>query len=958
LWNKKTSENDPDYSRQLRQEAGRNIEENRLSYPQIQAQYQHLINRALITNHDINELLKVDLNLLSYPQFIQKHSSRIIPILRNHPQNFQAIQNKYLQYLENRDDFPGIRTLPFQLETSVLAIGYDQLAARFANAEALREDQNYERFIVRNGLDILPYVTEEAAIRRIESLFLEQAAYLNKGVIAALREYSTSLEKFSGDLRDRMTKMIVEQEIQQFMDDRLSYPLLRERNGLANITSALAENPIKNKAREFILSLSYRDMNSPAYAEDRALLEITNEDILKAAYKQAERLPYFGKNGFKETYGVHMLRPERMSESHVQRIKNELVKQIMDCSYGEITACLPEFARFNLTINDVLRLRWENKPIKDIIAQESHQFFDAIPGMFSPRSWTNKVLEEAKLMSVGQLLKVSPNFFTRGILQANDTQEGISLQTKFEKEITTVTTFEVLINTYGCIIFQYQLVRKENNTLDKLIKDFLYRNSFNLIRDSKVNGKTDYLGVISQYKLLKKSFQDYLEEAKTAVEIEEQKYQNAIDRINNTFQENDKINRDACEAQKSSNTLHIRKELDLAEQTFRASNEEKQRIDAQVKEQQITLESVQKKLKTLNEDFDSQVTAKNTLKAKLNSFPASGDVRFLTNNLNNLIEDISRKTSEMITLKNHIKQSLNTDTFIVNTKHQIQMLNMNLDKLEREKEARQRELNSLEIEYSNRRKELASLEQAALNRGRENSSTMREPLNGRRELATREREPLNGMREREPLNRDSERREVLDARLTTLRRDGGELESKLMRAKAMQTSTVSSQTTIKNEIQQFERHLSARLQVLESNPRPDQLKQQIDRSKQEQESKENQLRSVKEILRQISSADAQIHQFEKEKESAEQQQKSIENSLAAAKKHQTLVEADHQKASAAVQSKTQQLHRTIEPYKKNYQLLHQKGDSQRIELLKKETERHEVQLTAIDTNFRSKLAPA
>ncbi len=143
---------------------------------------------------------------------------------------------------------------------------------------------SFEGFIVKNGEKAIQYITNENTKARLCQRFLAHLKKLDLGFVRAHEQFAVSFEQFGNEATKEVDKALLQYEWDN-IDQRTScsYIDIRKRTGLVNIPDIRKGNhedvPVVQKLNQSFLELPPKDLLSPEYQEDRAMLGITDDQL-------------------------------------------------------------------------------------------------------------------------------------------------------------------------------------------------------------------------------------------------------------------------------------------------------------------------------------------------------------------------------------------------------------------------------------------------------------------------------------------------------------------------------------------------------------------------------------------------------------------------------------------------------------------------------------------------------
>jgi hypothetical protein len=325
--------NDPTYRLEQGQKAAKDIEKNRLSYPEIMQKYGERIKQFQILNEDdLNKLLRVDIVSLSKDEFTAKHGQ--VPILDSENkkilflQGFRANNRFQTPYKDirarkeckvKRDDFqvffkndledvmqfrklhgPGIyeklnennqQLYRNQALEHIVISGYgivksmeefpelENLTAQVFESQVrllLGKQIDYNKFRKNNNKGPFLKLFTTPQKEAVKPLFFE---FIKNRGLSNIKKFRAECEFFEVKVPDLLSL-----EFEALEKGDRTYAEFKKRNGMTVVE--------KNSSllKPFFLRMGYSSLISPEFEEDRKTLKVKDADIKKALEADAERL--------------------------------------------------------------------------------------------------------------------------------------------------------------------------------------------------------------------------------------------------------------------------------------------------------------------------------------------------------------------------------------------------------------------------------------------------------------------------------------------------------------------------------------------------------------------------------------------------------------------------------------------------------------------------------------------
>lgn len=146
----KSTFGDPAYCEARRLEAGHEIDEKHLSYPEIKSKYQDLIDHGIINNDDLNAVFKADYRIQDYPAFVTRHGAESLSLLDKNNKaslkaNLLALNPSYKQI---KDYYPE-------------ALKYGIIDKNDINLLMRNDARNYTTFLECHGKEALSIIDDQ-----------------------------------------------------------------------------------------------------------------------------------------------------------------------------------------------------------------------------------------------------------------------------------------------------------------------------------------------------------------------------------------------------------------------------------------------------------------------------------------------------------------------------------------------------------------------------------------------------------------------------------------------------------------------------------------------------------------------------------------------------------------------------------------------------------------------------
>ncbi|MBS0647724.1 MAG: hypothetical protein JSS10_00695 [Verrucomicrobia bacterium] len=233
---------------------------------------------VVFSNSELNEWMRYLLQEQGYEAFIKFQTEAIFG-LQLEEKSRALLREKYLEYLKTPCP-EGMIALDKQIAFHDLVGLAERQNAREITAEKEAQDAvSYQAFIERNGSQALVYIKNEEIKKKLFANFLEYVRQKNLGLIETKKQFADDITAFGGKALQDVEEVVQNLELLSAK----SYQEFRERNGFEQLRLLATGNPTVHTAfKEKFLKLPYTVQVSPAFQEDRNLLNITEDDIKKA----------------------------------------------------------------------------------------------------------------------------------------------------------------------------------------------------------------------------------------------------------------------------------------------------------------------------------------------------------------------------------------------------------------------------------------------------------------------------------------------------------------------------------------------------------------------------------------------------------------------------------------------------------------------------------------------------
>ncbi len=270
-----THELDPDLRSEKRATLAQKIEENQAIPP-----YAILLgnkNAKIITEEEVQELLRKDILKLDFIAFENKHGS--INQCQLSEANKQLLIPKFIESKKAE----GLKSVLNSPKAKYLNINQGLATSFFIKDEIqLLHTKKilYNDFISRNGIDIIPDITDAHAHRILVANFQENvlAAMINKGDIQAKREFAKEFNVFGRAIEEETLALVAWQTFSSQPKGAYDYHAIRKLVSQEQLKSYVARYmSINEEMRQAFLRMPYTQMIE--YKDEMPFLEIINGDI-------------------------------------------------------------------------------------------------------------------------------------------------------------------------------------------------------------------------------------------------------------------------------------------------------------------------------------------------------------------------------------------------------------------------------------------------------------------------------------------------------------------------------------------------------------------------------------------------------------------------------------------------------------------------------------------------------
>lgn len=314
------SRNCPEHRRAQAESAWKDITGNHLSYKGIQERYGNEIrNDQILTNEDVNLLLKNDAATLEYPAFINRHGEEVLDLLDS--ENKAALGEKLLEHISSL----GLSTSEAERDWSEKCekLGVDlaniSLAAIQRSYRKLEDGSiDYAAFREECGEGFLEYLSEEqkgfVCIR-----FLSYLALMEFGMREIPERFAYEWRGFELRIED-VAPCVLNKQLGLLENGKLGFQDFYQKNGL-EFESFTIRPRIPKIA---FLRMGYADMIREDYKEAREVLGVACKEIFEVVKKDAVHMDY---QSFLEKHSIWGIDASLEGEGSVREVLSQRVEE-------------------------------------------------------------------------------------------------------------------------------------------------------------------------------------------------------------------------------------------------------------------------------------------------------------------------------------------------------------------------------------------------------------------------------------------------------------------------------------------------------------------------------------------------------------------------------------------------------------------------------------------------------
>lgn len=480
---KAPSKNDPEYCRQKAVEAGTDIVKNRMGYEQIRTKYGHLIDLKRINLQSLRSLLHADACALTFAEFKDKHGSELAyDFVTKETQ--QILKGKYLEHVRQETTqasrlYETLQAHAQSKNARILGVTHQELSLLIA--QQLEQDAAVLSFVdyrKKHDLALLGAYLTPLTQQHMKKKYLEHVQQ-KAGRLDGFLALKNSPEALSlGVTASELIPLVMESEKGKFLIS-LDYLSFLQRNGFDFVRHSFenGDKDFRDKLEQSFLSLSFEEARTQRYAEERKLFNIEGVELLKRYSERvnrfAETMPYLGAAGFKQKYGIEFLIHNLLTAANFDRYQQEIFEHLVAApSLDALNQFIIEMQVLGITEDMVLKARWIRMPIQKIATNELEIFLNEALRLFKREEIAGKLLSETR--TVIELLRLSPDFFTRGFVLPQDALPGHPpVSHRLEQEIKSLNRIEELTPGELDLIFNRALISKTTPHLKTKALNFI-----------------------------------------------------------------------------------------------------------------------------------------------------------------------------------------------------------------------------------------------------------------------------------------------------------------------------------------------------------------------------------------------------------------------------------------------------------------------------------------------------
>lgn len=463
--------NDPAFRIRKGQEAVDEIKQNGLSYPQIRARFGSEIDKyTILTNNDLNILLRNEAKSLNYESFVNKHSYASFFILDNI--NKQYLKKSFIQYLSKWKNLE-INQIKSTFQTTCTGLGVEDQDLLPLVLPTLHNDIkegkfDYEQFRKKNGTACLAVLSME--------LKLELQTHL----LALLKQQQLGLfeaqEKFGEDCKnlkisqEQLAHSLLPQEIEKVKKGEFGYAEFCKRNGKKSLDYIEPNSFQEGVLKEAFLAMPYLEMISQDNDQDRLRFGIGLKTIHDAVQKHALLCTTF--SDFYKTHGNAPLKEGILEETQCFVLKTKCLQEMVSEGYKKVSACQGMIEFLNIPLEEIekfLQFDFNTMNYPDFINKHGLVIFK---NHLISSSNTQKMKD--KFLSY--LKQLPPKSFLNYVADVETFEMITDVQKLLQQQLQSMHTLEELHDKYPLDFFKHKWLKKEDPKIKELVVGYLKKN--------------------------------------------------------------------------------------------------------------------------------------------------------------------------------------------------------------------------------------------------------------------------------------------------------------------------------------------------------------------------------------------------------------------------------------------------------------------------------------------------
>lgn len=330
------------------------------------------------------------------------------------------------------------------------------------------ETLSYPDFISKHGYKSFNILNSDNCTN-LKMSFID---YAKKNLcLLKVPEYSNELSFFS--INNDIYYIIVSQEILRLISTLYTFDDFIERNGfdyLKWINNYDHQAILNVMLENYLLSL---DVGYEKIKEYSKYSNCVTSEKFKYIIFERELNKYFNDyKTFRERNGLQLISDVINYDPHFRAlIRNEFSKLL----YRDLVSNDYENDRKLLDISqseikNILINRFNIKTIQEIL-HEDEGFIDCIDREIMIEDWRWKVINDVSSMSICDIAKKYPIFFSKKILTIETYDiNGVIISQRLASELSAMKCFEDVVNTFPIVLFEYNIINKYTPSISSLVK--------------------------------------------------------------------------------------------------------------------------------------------------------------------------------------------------------------------------------------------------------------------------------------------------------------------------------------------------------------------------------------------------------------------------------------------------------------------------------------------------------